>query len=317
MTTGQDLVNTARNYMGQPYSTNPGRDDPNSGHKDCSGLIAAAYLQATGSPLTANVSVTIFDLAARMGLVVPFDYARNIPGACILRPENPYLGWGPAGHIGFSQGNGRTIEATPPQVQDLDIGYNAPWSSQACLLPGVDYGQGATPGVPRPDDGVANQGDTGPVVERVQIRCMQIGCDPGPVDGEFGPSTAQGVRCVQEKLGVTADGEWGPQTEKAWNDMIAYVTSLGGGVQPGPQPPDQSLPYPAWPGQYLRDRTVGLGTSTWQAQMRARGWTIDVDDVYGPASAAVALSFQQEKGLEADGVVGPATWDAAWTAPVT
>lgn len=139
MATGQDLVDAACLFLGQPYSTAPGRDSPSSGHKDCSGLVAAAYQVATGGPLGATVSVTIYDLAVRYGLDISFDEAAVTAGACLLIPDDPYQGWGPNGHIGFSDGRGGTVEATPPRVQRLPIGYQ-PWGSRACLLPGIDYG---------------------------------------------------------------------------------------------------------------------------------------------------------------------------------
>jgi cell wall-associated NlpC family hydrolase len=138
--TGQELIDAALRFLGQPYSTAPGRDDPNGGHKDCSGLIAAAYLVATGQPLGANVSVTIFDLAAKQGLEISREEAFATPGACLLMPEDPYQGWGPAGHIGFSTGDGFTVEATPPRVQRLPNTHQ-PWGTRACLLPGIDYGR--------------------------------------------------------------------------------------------------------------------------------------------------------------------------------
>jgi hypothetical protein len=56
---------------------------------------------------------------------------------------------------------------------------------------------------------------------------------------------------------------------------------------------------------------------TWQAQMQARGWSIAADGIYGPASAQACQQFQSEKGLGVDGLVGPQTWGATWTAPVT
>ncbi|QKW40723.1 peptidoglycan-binding protein [Actinomadura sp. NAK00032] len=48
-----------------------------------------------------------------------------------------------------------------------------------------------------------------------------------------------------------------------------------------------------------------------------RGWRIAADGAYGPRSESVCRSFQAEKGLAVDGIVGPATWRAAWEAPIT
>ena len=56
---------------------------------------------------------------------------------------------------------------------------------------------------------------------------------------------------------------------------------------------------------------------TWQAQMRARGWAIDVDQIFGPGSERVCRQFQAEKSLGVDGLVGPKTWAASWNAKVT
>lgn len=61
----------------------------------------------------------------------------------------------------------------------------------------------------------------------------------------------------------------------------------------------------------------GNDVRTWQARMRARGWRLDVDGVYGPASDGVCRAFQRQKHLVVDGIVGPRTWNAAWTAPLT
>ena len=56
---------------------------------------------------------------------------------------------------------------------------------------------------------------------------------------------------------------------------------------------------------------------TWQTRMHERGWAIAVDGDYGPNSHDVCLRFQRDKHLSADGIVGPATWAAAWTTPIT
>lgn len=55
----------------------------------------------------------------------------------------------------------------------------------------------------------------------------------------------------------------------------------------------------------------------WQQRMKARGWTIGVTGRYDAATERVARAFQREKHLEVTGRIGPQTWAAAWTAPVT
>jgi hypothetical protein len=90
---------------------------------------------------------------------------------------------------------------------------------------------------------------------------------------------------------------------------------------PGAPPGDATVPpageAPAWPGVYLVDRTADPSALAWQAQMVKRGWAIDTDGVYGPQSADVCLSFQLEKGFTPDSCVGPETWAASWSLPVT
>jgi hypothetical protein len=90
---------------------------------------------------------------------------------------------------------------------------------------------------------------------------------------------------------------------------------------PGAPPGDATIPpageYPPWPGRYLADYVTGHGTATLQGQLSRRGWAIAVDDAYGPATASTVAAFQADKGLTVDGVTGPETWNAAFTAPVT
>lgn len=108
------------------------------------------------------------------------------------------------------------------------------------------------------------------------------------------------------------------------DSMLAYVLSnteseaelvIGDGT-PAPAHHDPEH-HPAFPGTLLRNPTEGHGTEAWQYRMHRRGWTIAVDDQFGPQSERVCRAFQAEKHLGVDGIVGPITWDAAWTAPVT
>ncbi|MFJ5883113.1 peptidoglycan-binding protein [Kitasatospora cineracea] len=73
---------------------------------------------------------------------------------------------------------------------------------------------------------------------------------------------------------------------------------------------------PRWPGRYLKVQSPmlhGDDVLMWQRRMAARGWSISADGWYGPASAQVCRSFQQRHGLGVDGIVGPVTWNAAWS----
>jgi hypothetical protein len=103
-------------------------------------------------------------------------------------------------------------------------------------------------------------------------------------------------------------------------------------ASPKPQPPEAPA-FPLKPGQYYgplegpANSISGLwhsdtdaerkGLATWQQRMADRGWRIDVDGYYGPQTAGVCRSFQREKHLAVDGLIGPHTWVAAWTEPVT
>lgn len=103
---------------------------------------------------------------------------------------------------------------------------------------------------------------------------------------------------------------------------------------PAPPPPDAGVapPFPLPPGYYYgplhgpQESVSNIfrpnpewraGLRTWQERMADRGWTITADGMYGPQTADVCCRFQGEKRLTVDGLIGPATWRAAWSAPVT
>ena len=73
---------------------------------------------------------------------------------------------------------------------------------------------------------------------------------------------------------------------------------------------------PSFPG-YCSLGVTGAATKQVQARLAKRGWMLDVDGVFGAGTDTVVRKFQAEKGLAADGVVGPETWNAICTATVT
>lgn len=109
---------------------------------------------------------------------------------------------------------------------------------------------------------------------------------------------------------------WGRPKFKAYQ----YRDIADGGA-PGVVPPP-------WPGRIFRYTPgqpvmAGEDIKQWQQQMRSRGWRdrngnlLEADGEYGELSADVCRKFEQQKGLEISGEVGPIDWAAAWTAPVT
>jgi peptidoglycan hydrolase-like protein with peptidoglycan-binding domain len=56
------------------------------------------------------------------------------------------------------------------------------------------------------------------------------------------------------------------------------------------------------------------GLRMWQAAMRKRGWTIDVDGLWGAQTEKVVRVFQQRLGVTVTGHIGPHVWAQAWKA---
>jgi hypothetical protein len=150
--------------------------------------------------------------------------------------------------------------------------------------------------------------------------------------------TGRGV-CQHVDLGAWGGSHW----DCGGAFPIDQVLELARGSSPAPPkpkppptpppPPKPSSSAPAFPypssdylGQPSPDPHCHSGcyggvdhanVTTWQNRMRQRGWTISVDGCYGPQSEQACRSFQAEKHLAVDGLVGPSTWKATWAAPVT
>jgi lysozyme len=56
----------------------------------------------------------------------------------------------------------------------------------------------------------------------------------------------------------------------------------------------------------------GVAVQAFQERLRALGFALDADGVFGPQSKRVTMAFQREQGLAVDGIVGKKTWDAAF-----
>jgi peptidoglycan hydrolase-like protein with peptidoglycan-binding domain len=57
--------------------------------------------------------------------------------------------------------------------------------------------------------------ETSAAVSELQQVMTDLGYYDGPIDGVYGEATTEGVTTMQEDLGVTADGIYGPETHHA------------------------------------------------------------------------------------------------------
>lgn len=122
-----------------------------------------------------------------------------------------------------------------------------------------------------------------------------------------------------------------PQVAQIIDRAVALVTGAAPAPAPMQAPVQRGVPAPPFPlpaGSYFGPRSGPRHSVSgyysyrdalayWQRRMNARGWAIGVDGLYGPETAEITRKFQLEKHLVVDGLIGPATWAAAWTAPIT
>lgn len=122
------------------------------------------------------------------------------------------------------------------------------------------------------------QGSTGFRVKCLQFLLVQAGYSIA-ADGVFGAGTRAAVLAFQGRKGLARDGVVGPKTWAA-----AVVT--------------------------VRSGSRGAAVKGVQTGLNAHGARLTVDGIAGSGTVAAIVAFQRSKGLSADGIAGPKTWNA-------
>jgi peptidoglycan hydrolase-like protein with peptidoglycan-binding domain/DNA invertase Pin-like site-specific DNA recombinase len=137
-----------------------------------------------------------------------------------------------------------------------------------------------------PGAGYADAGSSH-AVKSLQRKLQKLGWRPGPVDGLFGPRTAQATAGLQKAAGLTPDGIVGPRTTRALETALRSPLRRGAGhAQPNGSPRVRTL--------QSRLQRLGLKPGP-------------VDGVFGPRTQAAVKRVQRAGGVSADGIVGRPT----------
>ncbi|MGG6265354.1 peptidoglycan-binding domain-containing protein [Leptolyngbya sp. AN03gr2] len=162
-----------------------------------------------------------------------------------------------------------------------------------------------------PTRSILRVGSQGTDVTELQSTLKLLGYYAGAVNGVFEESTAQAVTRFQSAAGITADGIVGSET---WNRLFPTSEPVAVNPPQRPQTPVESRrPEPAPSGEFpiLRRGARGEAVRGLQNRLSAIGvYQGEIDGIFGPGTEEAVKAAQNKFGLEADGIVGGATWAA-------
>ena len=144
------------------------------------------------------------------------------------------------------------------------------------------------------------QGQKSGCVTELQRLLRRYGYTTIAIDGDFGPQTYSDVRAFQSSMGLSVDGEVGPNTK------LALYNSDESGSE------GVDLRSASCPANIVEGQSGGC-VSTLQALLNGKGQSIAVDGEFGPKTLAAVKSFQSSASLTVDGEVGPNTKAALYS----
>ncbi len=142
-------------------------------------------------------------------------------------------------------------------------------------------------------DAALQFGDSGAEVEALQEVLTDEGYYFGEIDGEFGSETEEAVIAYQEDNDIAATGVVDTDTLVALGLDDTPVASGGGGSN------------------VFQFGNEGVDIEDIQLALTEEGYyTGSIDGVFGSATEEAVLAYQDDSGLDSDGIVGPDTLDA-------
>lgn len=219
--TGEDLLNAAEKYLGRKYVLGaivPKSTDEYTGPFDCAELCARVIFEETGNlygcrpndPLKALNSDAYTGYfgsdAEKIGTKITIEDAARIPGALLLRiPTGSAIG-----HIAFSKGDGKTIEARGAKHGVVEYKVSGRDWDYGILLPFIDYSKGNEVAVQKPLGKLIKLVTPfliDAAVALIQKVLKDKGFYTGSIDKVYGPKTQAAVVKFQKLNGLTPDGQ--------------------------------------------------------------------------------------------------------------
>jgi uncharacterized protein (TIGR02594 family) len=177
----------------------------------------------------------------------------------------------------------------------------------------------------RVGDRILRTGDAGDLVRAIQVALTKLGYDLKGT-GNYGPNTQSAVADFQARHGLEVDGEVGAETAQAIDAVLSSVSAASKSadaadsarplapVRPVTPPPLPSLGSPAQSKlvALLGDRSLRIGDEgncvrTFQLALAKLGYDLKGTGTFGGATDTAVTHFQQSRGLEVDGEIGPQT----------
>ena len=153
------------------------------------------------------------------------------------------------------------------------------------------------PATPTPR--LLRQSSVGAEVRDMQRRLAELGYYDGEADGQFGAGTRTAVEAFQAASGLEPDGVAGEET-------LPLLYSAGAATAAPVTPTPAATPTPE--STLLSSGSQGEAVKQLQTRLAELGfYTGKIDGDYGKGTRAAVKTFQEQHGLDADGIAGQKT----------